>query len=204
MSMRRAEFSSTAWPEIHEVLDQAEIGSLGIIVADGSPRVIPVNFARVSMDGMIGFHCAMEGEKWEAFQSEPFVTFSAIIPHAIIPSYWTTNTHASGATHYFKSVQINGQLKVVTQPTEKAYILQALMEKYQPEGQYLPVAAEEPMYVKSLKETGVIEIRPERVTAKMKFGQNLPEHTRLKLIELLNERGRPIDLATAEEIRKRF
>jgi hypothetical protein len=38
----------------------------------------------------------------------------------------------------------------------------------------------------------------------MKFGQNLPEHTRLKLIELLNERGRPIDLATAEEIRKRL
>lgn len=202
--MRRTESESTDINEIHGVLDQAEVGSLGIVVADNYPRVIPVNFVRLNENNAVSFHCAMEGEKWEALQGEPKVTFSVYLPFSIIPSYWMTNNHGCGATHFFKSVQVNGVAQILSGRSAKAQALQALMEKYQPEGRYQTIRADDPMYKKPIEKTGIVLIKPERVACKIKFGQNLPVHTREKLVGLLKERGRPIDILTAEEIRQRL
>lgn len=202
--MRRKELASEDTQEIHDILDEAEVGSLGVVAADGYPRVIPLNFVRVTAGSAVAFHCAQEGEKWAALEGEPKVTFNANIPYSVIPSYWLSNNQGCGATHFFKSVQINGVAKILSDRDAKADALQKLMEKYQPEGKYKTITADDPMYKKPLEGTGVLVVNPDRISCKIKFGQNLPGHTREKLINYLKERGEPIDLLTAEEIRKRL
>ena len=94
---------------------------------------------------------------------------------------------AAGATHYFKAVQIDGVIRNITDSNEKARVLQLLMEKYQPEGQFKPLTADDPMYAKPISKTGIFAVDPERVTARLKFGQNYPEPTRRDLIAKLTQ-----------------
>ncbi|MNW19773.1 hypothetical protein D3C71_2199060 [compost metagenome] len=48
----------------------------------------------------------------------------------------------------------------------------------------------------------VVRLTIEDLTAKFKFGQNLPDAHREAMARLLEERGRPDDQATAELMRK--
>lgn len=123
------------------------------------------------------------------------------MPYALIPSYWTAPKHACPATHFFKSVEIRGRCEFVDDPAEKAAGLQALMEKYQPEGGFEPIAADRRMYTKSLAGVGVFRVSG-TWTAKVKFGSNETAPVRRIWIEKLRERGAPRDLATADEIER--
>jgi len=200
--LRRSEFSTNDLSVINQVLTTADVGYLGITTRDGYPRVVPVNF--ISKESTVYFHGALEGEKAELIRGEPLVTFHANIPYSIIPSYWLAEKHASGATMFFKSVQIDGRAVAVSDPREKAKVLQLLMEKYQPEGGYRPVSENDPMYQKPIAETLVVRVDPIRVTAKVKLGQNYPPATRLKIIQHLEERAEGPDLETAREMRSLF
>jgi nitroimidazol reductase NimA-like FMN-containing flavoprotein (pyridoxamine 5'-phosphate oxidase superfamily) len=197
--MRRSEFSVDNPSVSSEILRTAIVGYLGILTGDGFPRVIPVNF--VAEGTTVYFHGALEGEKADLLKTSPQVTFHANIPYSIIPSYWLAEKHASGATMFFKAVQIDGRAVLLGEAREKARVLQLLMEKYQPEGGYRPVTADEPMYRKPIAETLVVRINPVRVATKVKLGQNYPAATRRRLIELLDERHQGPDLQTAKEMK---
>ncbi len=185
---------------IEDILRTAQIGSLGIIVSDGYPRVVPVNY--VSEGTTVYFHGALKGEKYEALLQSSKVTFSVYTPYSVIPSFWLAEENALGATQFFKSVQINGRASVVEDVDEKARALQMLMDKYQPEGRFKAVTSAEKLYEKVLGKTLIIRIAPERVTARLKFGQNYPESTRRALIAKLEDRKQGGDLDTAAEIRR--
>ena len=197
--MRRSEFSTEDLSVIEQVLTTAVVGYLGINTREGYPRVVPVNFA--SEKSTVYFHGALEGEKAELIREEPLVTFHANVQYSVIPSYWLAEKHASGATMFFKSVQIDGMAAVVRDPREKARVLQLLMEKYQPEGGYRAISDEDPMYQKPIAETLVVRVDPVRVVAKVKLGQNYPAATRQKLIQRLEERAEGPDLETAREMK---
>ncbi len=197
--MRRKELQSTDPAVFAEVAAAAEVGELGLVTADGSPRVVPLNFAAVGET--VYFHGALDGEKYERIRDDGRCSFSMVKSYALIPSYWTAAKHACPATHFFKSVEIRGRCEIVGDPAEKAAGLQALMEKYQPEGSFEAIAADKRMYVKSLAGVGVFRVSGPW-TAKVKFGSNEPVKVRRAWIEGLRERGRPVDLATADEIEK--
>ncbi len=197
--MRRRELESTDPAVFAEVAADAEVGWLGLVVADGAPRVIPLNFAAV--DGVVYFHGALEGEKFALVSEGGPCSFAMAKPYSLIPSGWSSGTHACGATHLFKSVEIRGRCEPVEDPDEKAAGLQALMEKYEPGGGYEPVAADTSMYGRALREVGVFRVSGPW-TAKVKFGSNEPVKVRLAWIAGLRERGAPLDLATAAEIEK--
>ena len=78
----------------------------------------------------------------------------------------------------------------------------AMMEKLQPEGGHVPIRADEPIYRKSLRTTGVVAIEIERMTAKFKFGQNLPSAKRDEVAAKLETRGCPVDHATVDAMRR--
>jgi hypothetical protein len=85
---------------------------------------------------------------------------------------------------------------------EKSLALNRIMEKYQPEGGYAKIAADDPLYEKAFSETAVFKITPDFMEVKNKMGQNLQPDVRKMLIAKLEERGTPIDIITAGEIRK--
>lgn len=197
--MRRKEFEGDS-SGADEILDGAEVGHLGLMDAEGWPRIIPVNFARDG--GAIYFHGAGEGEKYTLLRNGARVTFLAYLPLSIIPSYWRSKDYACPATAFYKSVHIRGVCSLVESAQGKAIALNMIMEKYQPEGGYSKVSADDAMYAKALEETVIFRVETERASVKGKLGQNLPPETRRQIISKLLERDAGPDRITAGEMEK--
>lgn len=198
--MRRGELESRDPALFDEVARDCMVGYLTLVTAEGRPRSIALNFAALDRD--IVFHGALSGEKFTLMQAGPRAGFTMVKEYSFIPSYWSAPEHACPATHFFKSVEISGRARVVDDPAYKARALQALMEKMQPEGAYVPLDHTLPMYRGALQKVGVFRVVNEEWTGKAKFGQNEPMRLRRTFIEKLRERGTTVDLATAVEIEK--
>lgn len=197
--MRRNELESHDPAVFAEVARDAEFGELGLLTADGTPRVVPLNFAAVG--DAVYFHGALEGEKWDCLQADPRCSFSMVKAYSLIPSDWTTPRYACPATHFYKSVELRGRCELADDLGEKARALQAIMEKYQPEGGFDEIRTDNPIYAKALRDVAVFRVTG-TWTAGAKFGQNEAEHHRRNWIAKLRERGEGRDLATALEIEK--
>ncbi len=198
--MRRKEFEKYDEKEYIELMQAEKIGQLGVIDASGYPRIIPVNY--IFYNNNIYFHGAMDGEKYELLQKQPKVTFSVYQPYSYIPSYIITNI-ACEATIFFKSVHIRGRGLLVDDFNEKIKILNALMEKHQPEKKYEDIDLSNPKYYHYMETTSIFCISPSEITVKLKFGQNLGSNVISHIISYLEQRKEPIDLETVKEIKKR-
>ncbi len=198
--MRRTELEILDEALFDEVARDCAVGYLTLVTAEGRPRSIALNFAALGRD--IVFHGALAGEKYELMRARPRAGFTMVKEYSFIPSYWSAPDHACPATHFFKSVEIDGVAEVVEDPSLKARALQALMLKMQPEGGHVPIDHELPMYRGSLARVGVFRVVTAAWTGKAKFGQNEPARLRRLFVEKLRERGAPVDLATATEIEK--
>ncbi len=197
--VRRTDYEMTERDQMEKLLAEATHGFLGLTGPDGWPRVVPLNY--VTLDGKLYFHGANEGEKMDSLAADDRVTFVVVEDFSLVPSYFRDPKFACPATQYYKAVAIRGRARIVEDNDEKARALQALMEKLQPEGGYVPITATEPMYRKSLRTTAVVAIEIERMTAKFKFGQNLPASKREEVADQLAARGCPIDHRTVAEMR---
>lgn len=197
--VRRADYEMTDRDRMERLLEEATHGYLGVAGPDGWPRVVPLNF--VTLQGKLYFHGATEGEKMAFLTADDRVTFVVVEDFSLVPSYFNDPRLACPATQYYKAVDIRGRARIVSDLDEKAGALQALMEKLQPEGGHAPIAAGDPLYRKSLQTTAVVAIEIERMTAKFKFGQNLPASKRESVAGQLAARGCPIDHRTVEQMR---
>ena len=198
--MRKSKKQSIDKERIFEILTIAEVGYLGIIIPDGYPRVVPVNYW--NEDNIIYIHGALSGEKYDALKESPKVTFNVNIEHSIIPSYWISENHSQGATQYYESIQINGIGSIEDDLDIKAKVLQGLMEKYQPEGKFLEVRPDEKGYEKAFKRTGIFKIEPDKIDFKQSLGQTYSDEIQNKIIDHLQERNSTRDQATLEAIRR--
>lgn len=194
VEVRRKDYATEDREAMLAFLDGASHGHLAFIRPDGSPGLVALNCVRVGET--IYFHGATEGEKMASLAVEPRVTFMVSADFALVPSYFRDPQLACPATQYYRAVVVHGEARIVEQPAEKAAALQALMEKLQPEGGYRRIDAEDPLYRKSVATTGVVAIAMLDMTAKFKFGQNLPKRLRAEVAEQLEARGQPGDHET--------
>ncbi len=198
--MRKSKKQSTDKERILEIFAMAEVGYLGIIIPDGYPRVVPVNFW--NEDETIYFHGALTGEKYIAIKESPKVTFNVNIAHSVIPSYWISDDPSHGATEYYESIQINGICSIENDINIRALVLQGLMEKYQPEGKFLRVTPDEKAYEKAFKMTGIFKVVPDKVDFKVSLGQTNSNEVQKKVVDHLRERNTKRDQATLDAIRR--
>lgn len=198
--MRRAEFQKDEPEVAAEILSEAALGHLGIVTPDGFPRVVPLNFV---VDGVTVFaHGAMTGQRAEILRGSSPVSFTAYIALSVIPSYWLSANPAGAATQFFKSVQIDGRPEVVSKKERRVEILQLLMQKYQPEGGFTPITGRDPVYRRLIDETLIVAIRPERISCKIKLGQDKPKRLQQEILRHLLDRGTEVDRLTASEMRR--
>ena len=198
--MRRDELLSLDENDFIFVMENADIGNLGLVDNNGYPRIVPLNF--VAIDKNIYFHGALDGEKYDLIQSSPKATFSVHIPYSFVPSHYQNEKYACPATHLFKSVHIRGTASMVSSSDEKAKALQKLMEKYQPGGRYTPITADNSLYKNALQEVGVFVIKSDEITVKIKFAQNESDMVREAIIKLLQKRDTDLDRLTIAEMHK--
>lgn len=178
--------------EIDEILNKAEYGTLALCM-DNTPYSVPINY--VYIDNMFYFHGSKKGKKMEFMKSNPLASFSVVESYSMIQSYFRSDEGmACPASHFFKSVSIEGDIKLVEEYNEKVKALQSLMEKYQPEGKFKHLSDE--AYKKMIDATQIFKLIPHDIKGKVKLGQQLPKEQFDRVLEHLEKRGSEIDKTT--------
>jgi nitroimidazol reductase NimA-like FMN-containing flavoprotein (pyridoxamine 5'-phosphate oxidase superfamily)/GNAT superfamily N-acetyltransferase len=197
--MRKAVYQGTA-DEARALFARADVVHLALVSESGAPIFRTVN--AVVVDDALAFHGAPAGEKMDGVGRPCVAAASETI--ASIPSWFLDPERACPATTYYVSAQAHGTLDEVTDLGRKARVLQALMEKYQPEGRHVPITADNPLYTKVALGLLVAEVRLDRVACKAKLGQNRNPSDRTRVLEHLWRRGAPGDVRAIATILARF
>lgn len=185
-------FEITDEEVIYQVLDEAEYGTLAIS-KDNRPYSLPINFTTINNE--IYFHGSKKGRKIDILKDNQFASFSVVESYSMIQSYFSsTDESACPATHFFKSIIIDGKIEFVEEYDEKVAALSSLMKKLQPEGKYRPL--NEKVYTKAVNATSIYKLVPNETRAKFKFGQHLDKKRFDMIVKHLEQRGAKKDLAT--------
>jgi nitroimidazol reductase NimA-like FMN-containing flavoprotein (pyridoxamine 5'-phosphate oxidase superfamily)/ribosomal protein S18 acetylase RimI-like enzyme len=199
MQMRKAIYRG----EAHEgrvLLARAAVVHLATTGEDGAP-ILRTLHAVLDGDALY-FHGAPAGEKMRGIGRAAVVSAEETV--ASIPSFFVDPERACPATTYYVSAQAHGRIEEVTDIDTKACVLEALMTKYQPEGGYVPIRADDPLYRKAVAGLLVACVRIDRIDCKAKLGQNRSPEERTRILELLWERGGVGDVEAIATIVRRF
>jgi predicted FMN-binding regulatory protein PaiB len=110
-----------------------------------------------------------------------------------IPSYWVDPDNAIMATAYHRTVIFECDATVSGDAGELAAQQMRLLARYQPEGGFRPVTADDPMYRGAIEHIAAVRLDVRACRAKFKLAQNRPANVRARLVEALRKRGRPGD-----------
>jgi ribosomal protein S18 acetylase RimI-like enzyme/nitroimidazol reductase NimA-like FMN-containing flavoprotein (pyridoxamine 5'-phosphate oxidase superfamily) len=168
-------------------------------VADGGVPLLRTLHG-VVVDDRLCFHAADRGEKLALLDRPAIASCEQIV--AEIPSYWLHPEHACPATTYYLSALVEGRVERVLDRAQKARVLEKLMERFQPEGGYLPITAADSHYAKVLDTLLVAELVPTRVSAKRKLGQHRTVAQIERVLAGLWQRGTADDLRAIRMIRE--
>ena len=171
--------------KIIQFLNDENTGRISSIDEGGYPQIIPMNF--VFINDSIYMHSHTKGEKLDNIRRNSKVGFEVDRNLEFLPSYFFDPNDASLADTLYISVVIKGKANVINDVEEKVLALNALMKKYQPEGNYEPM--NEDMEV--LDAVAVIKIIPNEMNGKYKIGQNMSKQERVELAEhILNKNSK--------------
>ncbi|MDR1554786.1 MAG: pyridoxamine 5'-phosphate oxidase family protein [Campylobacteraceae bacterium] len=196
--MRRAEFEVKDESEFEKLLKRANYGTLCL---NDKPfaYAVPVNF--IYQKNAINFHGAILGRKYDLSLKNKKGSFGVVEEYSFIPSYFSGD-FACYASQYFMSAFIEGDLLHVEENVKKARILEALMDKYQSEGEYLSISQNLEKYIGRLDKTAVYELNIASWSLKVKMGQNMKQAQLEDMMNKLQERGLQEDISTVETIKK--
>ena len=174
-----------SFEKIKEFLKVEHIGRISSIDKNGFPQIIPMNF--VFLNDAIYLHSHVRGEKLENISRNNKVGFEVDKELEFLPSYFEDPNDASLADTLYISVVIKGVGSFVTDRKEKTLALNALIAKYQPEGQYDPIKSD----MEVLDEVTVIKVTPQTIHGKYKIGQNMNSKDRMDLAQKILKRNSP-------------
>ena len=174
-----------SFEKIKEFLQVEHIGRISSIDKNGFPQIIPMNF--VFLNDAVYLHSHVRGEKLENISRNNKVGFEVDKELEFLPSYFEDPNDASLADTLYISVVIKGIGSFVTDRKEKTLALNALIAKYQPEGQYEPIKSD----MEVLDEVTVIKVTPQTIHGKYKIGQNMNPKDRMDLAQKILKRNSP-------------
>lgn len=119
--MRRKDRMIKEQKEIEAILKKCEYGVLSVVSPEGKPYGVPLNY--VYEDGKIYFHCAKEGYKLRAIESNPDVAFCVVGDHHAVPEKFSEK---------YESVMVEGKAHVL-EGDDKVTGLLSLVKKYSPD-----------------------------------------------------------------------
>jgi predicted FMN-binding regulatory protein PaiB len=118
----------------------------------------------------------------------------------VIPSYWIHPEDAAMATAYYRTVIFECEATVSADAPSLAAQQTRLMERYQPQGDFRPIAAEDPLYTQAISHIAAVRLTILNRRVKFKLGQNRALEVRAKIVEELRRRGRPADGRAADAL----
>lgn len=166
-----------SYEKIKEFLNEEHVGRVSSIDENGFPQIIPMNF--VFLDDAVYMHSHVKGEKLDNISRNNKVGFEADRELEFLPSYFEDPHNASLADTLYISVVIKGVGSFVSDRDEKTLVLNGLMKKYQPEGQYDPLDSS----MRVLDAVSIIKIIPKTLHGKYKIGQHMRSEDRINLAQ---------------------
>ncbi len=188
--MRRKQCEVTDSEAIRNLLESCTIGRLATTDRDGYPYVTPVNY--VFRNGRIYVHSAPEGEKIDNIRLDDRVGFQVDIALAYVDSQFRPSQGPCRLHQLYKSVVIRGRARLVQDVTQKTEALNALVAAHE-KGRSVPEVTED---LPGVRACAVIEIIPEKISAKFDLWQNKSVEDRKALAAYLRRRNGPQDLET--------
>ncbi len=176
--------------KIAQFLNSEHVGRIASVDENGFPQVIPMNF--VFLNDAIYMHSHTKGEKLDNIRKNSKVGFEVDRELEFLPSYFEDPKDASLADTLYISVIIKGNGLIIEDRSEKTVALNALMQKYQPEGKYEPLTSQ----MQVVDEVAIIKVIPNSITGKYKIGQNLRPEDRIELAKRIFERNSPTAINT--------
>jgi GNAT superfamily N-acetyltransferase/nitroimidazol reductase NimA-like FMN-containing flavoprotein (pyridoxamine 5'-phosphate oxidase superfamily) len=165
---------------------------------DDEGRPVLRSLHGVIVGDRICFHAAPAGEKTLLVGKRVVVQAEEIV--AEIPSTFTDPERACPATTLYESAQVHGVLERVDDVDARAAVLQALMERFQPEGGYRPITAGDPMYASAVKGILVMGVSLADLDGKSKLAQNKKPEEVTRIVEQLWRRGRAGDARAVDRV----
>lgn len=190
----RREMMRAPHDEALALLRRAPYVHLASTTPEGEPVLRAVH--GVLCGDALYFHGSPVGEKVSLAERRCVITYEELL--ADIPSYWTDPLMACPATSLFVSVQAHGTLVRVHDGPEKSRALQALMERFQPEGGHEPIRYDDPRYRKQVDGVALWKLSLDEVDAKFKLAQNRGPDYVETVVERLWERGAGGDVRAIE------
>ena len=184
----------------------------GMLVANNvdpahAPLVVPTHFT-VAGDDELLVHLARPNPAWKHIESAAEVRIALIGDYAYIPTYWRAADgvpdHDGVPTSYYSAIQFVCRPAVVDDPHDKAAILAAQLEDFQPEGRHGDVDPDTGPYRRLLPGIRGLRLAVLRVEAKFKYDDNKPVEHRERVSAALDERGHGLDAAAAAQQRRRL
>ena len=186
--MRRKHCEVTDPKEMTRILASTNVGRMATMDAEGYPYITPVNF--VFHEGCVYFHCAPKGEKLDNLTRDPRVCFEVDVPLAYLEVGFNPERNPCRTHQLYHSLIIRGVARIVPDGELKTAALNALLAKHEGNRAFAAVTLDSP----DNKACRVVEIKPEKMTAKSDLAQNRPPENRRFIAEKLAKRGLPGDL----------
>lgn len=198
--MRRKEFEISETKEIQEILDSCEYGVLSLVDLSNKPYAVPISF--FYYENNVYFHSAKNGKKVDIIRENSTACFIAVKPFSFLPSYFKDEKFACFAGQAYASVYFEGKVIEIKDKNKKCEYLNILMKKYQPEGGYDPIEAENANYAKTIENVILFQLQTSFISAKFKFDQHRSKEDNKDLVSKLRKRGTKVDLETSKLIEK--
>ena len=183
---------------VERFVDAQELGRLISVGADGTPHLGLYPFVR--SEGAVDLHLVREDEVAVDLRARPRCLLEVDEVLGVIPSYWVHRDYGGAATAYHRTVIFECVATVLDDPAAVAAQQERLMARYQPEGGFRPVRADDPLYGGALRQLTAVRLAVQGVRTKFKLAQNRPPETRRQIIQFLRERGRPNDERAADAL----
>ncbi len=184
--------------EIERFVAAQELGRLITVGADGTPHVGLYPFVREGE--AIDLHLVREDELAVDLAARPRCVFEVDEILGVIPSYWVHAEYGGSATAYHRTVIFECQATVLEDPAAVAAQQVRLLARYQPEGGFRALDAEDPLYRGALRHLAAVRLDIQQTRVKFKLAQNRPPEARRRVIAELRKRGRPADARAADAL----
>lgn len=194
-TMRRALYRAHHQTAI-DLFRRSEVIHLATTTGEGHP--ISRTLHGVVVGDHVLWHGAPKGEKSDVAGRLGVISCDRVV--ATIPSWFVDPELACPATTYYESAQAAGTIEAVTDLDKKAAGLAALMDRYQPEGGFVPIRADDPRYAAVVKNIGLWRVSLADAVAKVKLGQNRKPEQMKKIVEAMWRRGAARDVSAIERL----
>ena len=194
---RYPEFHATE-EDVIALLAAQRMGRLVTIDSEGSPTVGLHVF--VHEGTTVELHLANDDVQLADLRARPAV-FEVDDVLSQAPSSWHDPHDATHAEQLYRTATLRGRFEISSDPESLAKHLRGIVARYQPGEPSTPVTHDHEFYAGAIRSLSLVRLSTPEIVSKFKLSQSTEHVARERILAGLEQRGTPLDQATATAIR---